>query len=468
MKNYIILFITLVCAAPKMKAQTYSMPPEHEQHEGTWLQWPHQYEYGSIYRNRLDATWVAMTQALVGGEKVHIIAYNNTEKTRIIALLTAAGVSQVNVDFKVYPTNDVWVRDNGPIFVRDATGNLKIQDWGFNGWGDYNFNLCNPIPASIGTDLGLPVINLNSTMIIEGGSYELDGSGVFMATKSAIISQAPANSVRNPGMTQAQAEAILTTNLGVSKFIWLEGAFSADDVTDFHIDGFFKFIDSHSFITMSDTDLAYWGIVPSDIAVINNASNTNNIQYTKTILPLTQNDVTTAYGNNLGYKGSYLNFYIGNTVVLVPNYSDPNDAVANALIQGLYPGRTVVGIDVRNLYENGGMVHCVTQQQPTAVAVNAINEPKAMELGVAMHQNFPNPSTGLSSVKLHSDRTVHCQIEIYSMLGELVAVVIDQQIESGEYVFTIDSRTLDNGLYNYVLKVDHTIIDNKRLVVVNE
>lgn len=468
MKIQAILIVLFFSAHVNLCAQTYTMPPEHELHEGTWLQWPHQYEYGSLYRNRLDATWVAMTQALVGGEKIHIIAYNNTEKTRIIALLTAAGVSQTNVDFKVYPTNDVWVRDNGPIFVRDNSGVLKIQDWGFNGWGDYNFNLCNTIPTSIGNDISVPVINLNTTMVNEGGSFELDGDGVFIATKSSILSQAPLSSVRNPGMTQAQAEAIFVTNLSVTKFIWLDGAFSADDITDYHIDGFFKFIDNHSFITMSDTDLAYWGITPSDIAVINNASNANNVQYTKTILPLTQNDVTTAYGNNLGYKGSYLNFYIGNDVVLVPNYSDPNDAVANALIQGLYPTRTVVGIDVRNLYENGGMVHCVTQQQPTAVAVNAINEPKATKPGVTMEQNFPNPSNGLSTVKLHSDRTVHCQIEIYSMLGELLEVVMDQQVEKGDYTFSLDTRNLDNGLYNYVLKVDHVIIDNKRLVVLNE
>ncbi|MFI0398555.1 MAG: agmatine deiminase family protein [Thiolinea sp.] len=32
----------------------------------------------------------------------------------------------------------------------------------------------------------------------------------------------------------------------------------------------------------------------------------------------------------------------------------------------LYPTRSIVGIDVRNLYANGGMVHCVTQQQPFA------------------------------------------------------------------------------------------------------
>ena len=67
---------------------------------------------------------------------------------------------------------------------------------------------------------------------------------------------------------------------------------------------------------------------------------------------------------NLGYKGSYANYYIANNKILVPNYNDANDAVANQIIQKLYPIKTIVGIDVRNLYANGGMIHCVTQQQP--------------------------------------------------------------------------------------------------------
>jgi agmatine deiminase len=76
--------------------------------------------------------------------------------------------------------------------------------------------------------------------------------------------------------------------------------------------------------------------------------------------------VKTTDNRDLGYKGSYVNYYIANTKVLVPNYNDPNDVIANDIIQSLYPNREVVGIDVRNLYENGGMVHCVTQQQPKA------------------------------------------------------------------------------------------------------
>jgi agmatine deiminase len=352
-----------------LQAQTYTMPDEADIHEGTWLQWPHQYEYGTAYRNSLDATWVAMTMALQANEKVHIIAYNNTEKTRIINKLTAASVPLTNVDFQIYQTNDVWVRDNGPIFVKNVGGALNIDDWGFNGWGGkYGYAKCNPIPTSISTSIGMPVINLNSIMTIEGGSVEMDADKVLMATRSSIISQSPANSIRNLGMTQAQAEAKLTQYLGATKFIWLNGGFSADDVTDMHIDGFVKFAPTNKIVTMSNADLLYWGLTQADINTLYAATNLANQPYTFVYLPLTQNNVVTQTGIALGFKGSYINYYVANNRVLVPNYSDPNDAIANAAIGALYPGRTVVGIDVRNLYENGGMVHCVTQQQPVASA----------------------------------------------------------------------------------------------------
>ncbi|WP_343227480.1 agmatine deiminase family protein [Rhodanobacter sp. DHB23] len=63
-----------------------------------------------------------------------------------------------------------------------------------------------------------------------------------------------------------------------------------------------------------------------------------------------------------------MNFYVGNDVVLMPTYNDPNDTVAKVILQQVFPDRSVVGIDVRNLYANGGMIHCVTQQQPEAAS----------------------------------------------------------------------------------------------------
>ena len=336
----------------------YTMPDESAPHEGTWLQWPHQYQYGATYRNRLDATWVSMTKELALSERVHLIAYDETEKNRIIALLKAADVPLSNVDFKVYPTDDVWVRDNGPIYVKDKKGQLFIQDWGFNGWGEKaNYSKCNAIPSKIAADQNIQKIDLNAVMINEGGSVEVDGNGVLMACKSSIL-----NKNRNKGMTQQEAEAIFTKYLGITKFIWLDGK-AGLDITDMHIDGFARFANASTIITMNANDLDYWQVPAADVDRLYAATDKKSAGYNFVKVPLTKNDVVTTYGKNLG-KASYINYYIANNRVLVPNYNDPNDAVANDIIQKLYPGKKVVGIDCRNLFANGGMVHCVTQQQP--------------------------------------------------------------------------------------------------------
>lgn len=68
-----------------------------------------------------DPTWIAITKELVQSEKVHIVAYDNNEN-RIITLLNDAGIPLNNIDFKIYQTDDFWVRDNGPIYV-------KRQQW---------------------------------------------------------------------------------------------------------------------------------------------------------------------------------------------------------------------------------------------------------------------------------------------------------------------------------------------------
>ena len=337
----------------------YTMPEESDPHEGTWLQWPHEYQYGVTFRNRLDQAWVDMTKELVSSENVHIIAYDAAEQTRITNLLTAASVSLSKIDFKIYKTDDFWARDNGPIYVKDSSGKLVIEDWGFNAWGGKaQFANCNTIPSKIATDQGKTIVDINSIMINEGGSVEIDGHGTLMACKSSIL-----NNNRNPGMTQAQAESIFTKYYGVTNFVWLDGV-AGLEITDQHIDGFARFGNATTIVTMETADLLDFQVKQSDIDKLFEAKDKNGKAYTFLKLPLSQNNVVTTYGKNLGYKGSYCNYYIANTTVLVPIYNDPNDAIALSKIQTLYPTRTVVGIDSRNMYANGGMIHCVTQQQP--------------------------------------------------------------------------------------------------------
>ena len=471
MKNINYLLLTLLFSVSlKSFSQNYTFPNESEQHEGTWLQWPHGHEYGASYMTDNNATWVAMTDALQANEKVHIIYYDATHKIQILNLLSAASVPTTNVTFHISQTNDVWARDDFGVFLRNTSGALILGDFGFNGWGgDYNFAKDNLVPAVASAASGIPLLDLNNTITVEGGAWELDGTGTFLATKSSILSQAnpttPAGikSIRNLGMTQAQAEAIFTQYIGATKFIWLDGWFSTDDITDAHIDGFAKFVPGNKLVTMSQADLLYWGVPLTDINILFAASDANNITYTKVFLPLTANDVLKTNGTSLGYKGSYANYYVANNRVLVPNYNDPNDVVANTIIAGLYPGRTVVGINVQNLYGNGGMVHCVTQQQPLPLTTTGLND--LNPTGIQLEQNFPNPFSDLTTLTLTLKKQTLCKLDVYNVSGEIVLSITNTILDAGEHAFTVNAKELATGIYTCVLITDNLNTVCKKIII---
>lgn len=349
-------FVTI--AAPQVKTSAkYRMPLEDAMHEGTWLQWPHDYTYGEGHKSVLEPIWIEMTKALIKGEKVHIIVYNEFEKNKVQEVLAMENIDMKMVDFNIFPTDDVWVRDNGPVFVYDQKNNLTILNWGFNGWGNKApYKKCAEIPGKISEKSGYKSVNLKK-VVLEGGSIELDGKGTCLATRSAIV-----NKNRNPKLSEKQIENSIKENYSVKRFIWLDGVVN-EDITDFHIDGFAKFYNDKTLITLNEDDLSDWGVTDKDIERLLSSKDVSGEFYKHIYFPLTQDNVYLDDGTNLGYKGSYINYYIGNKVVLVPNYNDQNDAVANKLVQKLYPTRQVVGIDVRELYKDGGMIHCVTQQQ---------------------------------------------------------------------------------------------------------
>lgn len=326
------------------------MPGEHEPHEGTWLQWPHDYgeNKGRNLVKRYEESWILMTLALHIGERVHIITYNEEEKTRVSLKLRNRLCNMAQIDFYVWRFEDVWARDNGPIFVFDDQNQLSITDWGFNGWGErYDYENSDQIPKKVGDALGLPVTKVS--MINEGGSVEVDGKGTLMAKRSSIL-----NRNRNPGMTQAEAEGYFRKYLGISNFIWLDGE-KGQDITDDHIDGTARFADSDTIVTYYREDF----IDPREYDILKRATNTKGERYRTLHLPVTTKKIT-----RKDY-GVYINYYIGNKVVLVPGYDDPNDEVAVQKLQALYgDDRQVILIPMAEVMKDGGMIHCVTQQQP--------------------------------------------------------------------------------------------------------
>jgi agmatine deiminase len=378
-----------------------------------------------------------MAAALQSGEEVYIIAKNQTHQNQIEAALTNASVPLTNITFYHYPTDDVWVRDNGPIFVFDDNDELFILDWGFNGWGnDAPYTLCDSIPELISNELQIPSIDV-SAMVMEGGAIEHDGHGTMMATRSSVT-----HSSRNPNLTEQQIEAYLAQCMGFNKFIWLDGVYGTE-ITDMHIDGFVKFANDSTIVTMSGSDLTYWQVPLADQAVLFNASNANNEAYNFVTVPLTQNNVTTAYGNNLGYKGSYCNYYIGNDVVIVPTYNDPNDSLALGIIQNVHPNRTVVGVDVRNIYEYGGMIHCLTQQQPLHPALVGLNE--NVEGSEIAFEMYPNPSSSIVTIEFAEAYSGELIISLFQLNGQ--EVLHENSALNGSKSASLNLRNVADGVY---------------------
>lgn len=350
------------------KPQKYTMPAEWEQHEGTWLQWPYERRL-SGYERELERIWLAMVIILQEHENVHIIVCDEQHKRHVKNQLEYYQIGLKNIDFFIIPTNDVWVRDNGPIFVLDEMNNLTLTDWEFNGWGGrFEYQMDNQVPTMIGKDCKMPVIK--PPMVLEGGAVEVNGTGTFMATKSSIL-----NPNRNPGKSQEEVEEILREYLGVTNFIWLSGSTKEEsalrgDVTDAHIDGAVRFT-TETTVLYSDTDDTsnpMYQMCKNHFKELQNATLESGKRLNLVPLPLPEPGVyrTVKVGTIPSNRvvGKYCNYYVANNVVLVPVYGNINDDRAKRIIGEQFPSREVIGINVLGLVDFGGALHCVTQQQP--------------------------------------------------------------------------------------------------------
>lgn len=342
---------------PRKEKRMYKFPDENQQHEGTWLTWPHSHTYGKKYANSIEYIWIDMVKALSPGEKVHIVAYDNALKDHIEQTLQGANCNLKNIDFVIAKSDDVWARDTGPMFVYDSQGKLTIADFSFDGWGKKTpYKNDDAIPKAVARQRDLPVVDISS-FVLEGGSVEISKDGTVMATRSSVVSKH-----RNPKLNQQDAEKYFKKYLGATNFIWLDGVVG-EDITDAHIDGFARFYNNDTILTVPKKDFfdLYENIKDSDYRKLRSARNASGKPYQVIEVPLTAKNVT-----GLDYKGSYLNYYLENKVLLLPVYGDSNDRIAIEQMAKLYPNRRVVPINVAPLYKNGGMLHCVTQQEPFA------------------------------------------------------------------------------------------------------
>jgi agmatine deiminase len=333
----------------------YRMPAEWEPHAATWLSWPRRegISFPGAY-DRVIPTFREMVAALLTSEPVCINVSNGAHEAEARAVLD--DLPQERLTYYTIPTNEPWCRDHGPTFLTRAEDpKLAVVDWGHNAWGGKYppFDLDDAVPTRIGEALGLPVYH--GGMILEGGAIEVNGAGALLTTESCML-----NPNRNPDLTREQIEQRMRDFLGVEEIFWLSRGTEGDD-TDGHIDNLARFVRERTVLAVVERDQNEVNYEPLQ----ENLARLHEIRISGEPLEIVQ--LATPWKmvrEDLRLPASYANFYVGNSVVLVPTYNDPNDSAAIATIQWAFPDRRVAPIDCQELIWGLGAFHCLTQQQP--------------------------------------------------------------------------------------------------------
>jgi agmatine deiminase len=347
----------------------YKMPAEWEPHEGTWIGWP---QNSSDWPGKFAAIpWVyaEIVRLLSQREQVHILVNSEAQQRRATGILKRAGANLAQVSFHLWPTDRVWLRDSGPIFVKNQQGHAAVTDWKFNAWAKYDdWRLDDQVPAHVAKLLGLPqwqprialANGKKHRLVLEGGSIDVNGQGTLITTEECLLSEVQQ---RNPGISREQLEAAFHDYLGIDQVLWLDRGVAGDD-THGHVDDITRFVRPSTIVTAVEPNMADDNHAPlaENLARLKVARTLDGKQFTIVELPLPRPVIFR--GQRL--PASYANFYIANDLVLVPTFHDPNDRSALSILAELFPGREVIGIHSVDLVWGLGTLHCMTQQQPAA------------------------------------------------------------------------------------------------------
>jgi agmatine deiminase len=339
------------------------MPAEWENHDATWIAWPHHEPDWPGKLAPIPWVYAEIVRVLSEYDRVEILCHDASVADSARTLLAAHAVRSDRYHVHIVSNDRVWLRDSAPTGVVRADGDVELINWGFNGWAKYdNYKRDAEIGAEIERITGLSRIvprrpDNGERLILEGGGIEVNGAGLILVTEEWLLTD---KQVRNPGMMAGDYEQTFAEYLGVSDTIWLgEGAVGDD--THGHIDDIARFCSRDTVILAYEQD-------PSDENHARSVDNLRRLQlaakkHALRIVTIPFPRPVTMHGERL--PASYANFYIANGAVLVPTFNDPADRVALNGIAEAFPGRAVVGIHAVDLVWGLGTLHCLTQQQPS-------------------------------------------------------------------------------------------------------
>lgn len=325
----------------------FRQPAEWASHDAVWIGFPSD---PALWLDDLApaqaevAAFVRAVHADGAGEHVLLVAATET------AARAARDLAGATADVIVQPFGDIWLRDTGPIIVTGG-GTRAGRDFGFNGWGGkYDLPGDDSIGQRLAEAYGLAVTE--EPWIFEGGALDVDGASLGVTTEQCLL-----NPNRNPGMTRGDVEARLRAALGVERLLWL-GDGLLNDHTDGHVDNLARFVAPGRLAIPEATGPDDPNAAVYDDAVARAAA--FGVDVVRILSPgLVERDGEVV-------PASYMNFYIGNAAVVVPQYGAANDGAAVAVITALFPDRIVSGLRADHILTGGGSFHCISQQIPRA------------------------------------------------------------------------------------------------------
>jgi agmatine deiminase len=359
--------------------QNYRMPAEWAPHAATWIAWPHNAEDWPGKFQPIPWVYAEIVRHLSRVENVHILVNNTEAERRATSLLRRAGANLARLHFHTWPTDRVWLRDSGPIFVKkmaegsvkNPEGELAITNWKFNAWAKYdNWHRDDQIPQHVARHYDMPHFEPkigDHRLVLEGGSIDTNGAGILLTTEECLLSEVQQ---RNPGLgteaeTRARLEQAFHDYLGIDQTLWLHKGCAGDD-THGHVDDITRFVGENKILTCVEPNIHDENHLPlaENLDRLRNARNRTG-QYKDQpfeIVELPMPAPVVFEAQRL--PASYANFYIANGLVLVPTFNDPNDRHALNIIAGCFPDREIIGIHAVDLVWGLGTLHCLSQQEP--------------------------------------------------------------------------------------------------------
>lgn len=330
----------------------FHMPDEGEPHTRTWM------AFGPT-AGIWGAGLLPVVQADLGRVAARIADFEPvTMLVRPHQKALARKYSSAKVELLEAPHDDLWMRDTGPVFVKDTAGKLAGIDFNFNGWGEKQTHAQDAkVAGLVCKAAGVP--RVQSELIMEGGGIEVDGHGTALLTESCILINN-----RNPGLTKKEAEDVLRHELGIKKFIWLPGV-KGRDITDGHIDFYARFAGPGVVCAGLETDgnSPEYALTRRHLSILKAATDAQGRKL-KIVTFDSPYDLRWR-GPYDDFANGYINFYVGNGFVLATDFGDARtDGAAKEKYTSLFPGREIIMVPTDGIAAGGGGIHCATQQQP--------------------------------------------------------------------------------------------------------